>query len=303
MKRIGAVMVIALGGFFLGCGEAEDAGTGENVDPALSRRCAVHDLSDEQNAATETKIVGDLGPEIEESARPPVGSITVPVYFHVINKGTGLANGDVPDKMIADQFDVIQAAYSKTAFKFTNAGTDRTTNATWYTMSPDSSAERTAKTTLRKGGANALNVYLANPGGGLLGWATFPSDYASDSKMDGVVILAGSVPGGDAVPYDLGDTLTHEAGHWFGLYHTFQGGCRPPGDNVKDTPRVAEPNFGCPERQSVDSCPTPDNEGGPDTVRKDLIENFMDYTDDSCMNTFSGGQRTRAQGMWNSYRN
>jgi len=298
MKRIGAVMILALGGFLLGCGEAEDAGPGDNTDPQLSRRCAVHDLSDEEAMATETKIVTALGPELEESARPPVGSITVPVYFHVINKGSGVANGDVADKMISDQFDVLQDAYSKTAFKFVNMGTDRTTNATWYTMSPDSSAERNAKTTLRKGGADALNVYIANPGGGLLGWATFPSDYASDSKMDGVVILAGSLPGGDAEPYALGDTLTHEAGHWFGLYHTFQGGCRAPGDLVKDTPRVAEPNFGCPAVQTVDSCPTPDNEGGPDTIRKDLIENFMDYTDDACMDSFTARQSLRMEWQW-----
>jgi hypothetical protein len=67
---------------------------------------------------------------------------------------------------------------------------------------------------------------------------------------------------------------------------------------VKDTPRVAEPNFGCPDRQSVDSCPTPDNEGGADTIRKDLIENFMDYTDDACMDSFTPRQNLRMEWMW-----
>ena len=299
MKRFGAFMVLGLGGLVLGsCGEAEETNPGGTPDTQLSRRCAVHDLSDEEAMATEEKIISEVGPELEESARPPKGSIKVPVYFHVINKGAGVANGDVPDSMIADQMKVLEDAFADSAFKVEFAGTDRTTNAQWYTMSPDSSAERTAKTTLRKGGADALNVYIANPGGGLLGWATFPSDYKSDPKMDGVVILAGSLPGGDAAPYDLGDTLTHEAGHWFGLYHTFQGGCRPPGDLVKDTPRVAEPNFGCPAVQSVDSCPTPDNEGGVDTIRKDLIENFMDYTDDACMDSFTPRQALRMEWQW-----
>jgi hypothetical protein len=219
-------------------------------------------------------------------------SVDVPVWFHVINKGTGISNGDIPQSQIDDQMAVLNAAYAGTPFTFSLAGVDRTTNATWYTMSPGSTAEKNAKTSLRKGSAGTLNLYSANPGGGLLGWATFPSDYAAKPNMDGVVVLYSSVPGGNAAPYNEGDTGTHEVGHWLGLYHTFQGGCKNPGDSVNDTPSERSAAFGCPVGR--DSCA---NKAGLDP-----ITNFMDYTDDSCMNQFTVSQSTRMDQMHQQYR-
>jgi hypothetical protein len=173
------------------------------------------------------------------------GSVNIPVWFHVINKGTGISNGDVPLTQIQSQIDVLNDSFSgqtggvDTPFRFTLAGTTRTTNSTWFNSCDAASAESQMKTALRVGGANTLNIYSCNPGGGLLGWATFPNWYASDPDMDGVVILYSSVPGGSAAPYNEGDTATHEVGHWVGLYHSFQGGCKRnvnQGDYVADTP-------------------------------------------------------------------
>jgi len=227
-------------------------------------------------------------------AERTVGSVTVPVYFHVINRGAGISNGDIPQTQIDAQLSVLNSAYAATPFRFTLAGVTRTTNTTWYTMSPGSAAEAQAKNALRLGGPGTLNVYSANPGGGLLGWATFPSDYTRSPKNDGVVILYASVPGGAAAPYNEGDTGTHEVGHWLGLYHTFQGGCAGSGDQVSDTPAERSAAFGCPSGR--DSCV------GKKYPGLDPITNFMDYTDDYCMFQFSGGQSARMDAAHLQYR-
>ncbi len=216
---------------------------------------------------------------------------TIPVYWHVINNGTGIANGDIPDSQINSQINVLNAAYQSSGWTFSLSGTDRTTNASWYTAGPGSTAETQMKNALRQGTADDLNIYSNNMGGGLLGWATFPSDYGRNPKLDGVVILLSSVPGGTAAPYNLGDTATHEVGHWMGLYHTFQGGCTKRGDLVSDTPPEKSAAFGCPTGR--DSCP---RDGG------DPITNFMDYTDDACMNTFTVEQDKRMDAQFSAYR-
>ena len=225
---------------------------------------------------------------------PPTTAVVIPVYVHVIHDGV---SGNVSDGAIGAQVDVLNDSFAgqtggvSTRFSFVLAGVTRTLNASWFAMGPGSLAEQQAKTALRQGGAAALNLYTANPGGGYLGWATFPWSYASDPDDDGIVVLYSSLPGGSAIPYDEGDTATHEAGHWLGVYHTFQGGCSKQNDVVSDTPAERSPGYGCPIGRNTCA-----------STGLDPIRNFMDYTDDACMYEFTSGQASRMSGLFEQYR-
>lgn len=255
-------------------------------------RCAAPRLTEEDTKEIDANLKGAVrakGRNPESDTRSANGAFTINVYWHTITSTTGA--GAVPTSQINSQIAILNNAYTNTPFRFVLAAVDTTANNTWYTMGYGSAAESQAKNALRQGGANALNIYSANLGGGLLGWATFPWNYAGSPKMDGVVILYSSVPGGSAAPYNEGDTGTHEVGHWLGLYHTFQGGCAKQNDLVSDT---------APERSAAYGCPV-----GRDTCKGggvDPITNFMDYTDDFCMNTFSPGQASRMDQAWLAYR-
>lgn len=260
-------------------------------------RCAtrhVAEIEAEQiQQALQRFLAGRRGAEPRDA-----GSVTIPVWVHVINQGTGIENGNVPDSQIVAQIAVLNDSYSgvtggeNTPFRFTLAGTTRTTNASWYTMTPGSQEEQQAKAALRVGGPETLNLYTANPEGSLLGWATFPWDYANDPTNDGVVVLYSSVPGGSAEPYNEGDTATHEIGHWLGLFHTFQYNCTPRNDRVTDTPTERSASYGCPVGQ--DSCRL--------LPGLDPVQNFMDYTDDVCMIEFTSGQSSRMDQLHLQYR-
>lgn len=216
---------------------------------------------------------------------------TIDVYFHVIASASGA--GDVSNR-VNQQMAVLSAGYGSTVFSFNLVATTYSENDSWYTAGYGTAAEASMKSALRQGDAETLNIYANGMGGGLLGWATFPSDFATNGTRDGVVILNESMPGGSAAPYNLGDTLTHEVGHWLGLYHTFQGGCRGSGDYVADTPAERSAAYGCPAGR--DSCATRKTPG------LDPIYNFMDYTDDSCMFEFTVDQNTRSWEQWETYR-
>lgn len=145
-----------------------------------------------------------------------------------------------------------------------------------------------------------FNIWTVNFGGfvgrNLLGYAQFPSDSdlrgleadGGSAETDGIVVgykYFGSSEKGNfpdlIAPYDLGRTTTHEVGHWLGLRHIWGDGDCLVDDYCNDTPRAAAPNNSCTINVS---CNTPD-----------MIENYMDYTNDGCMNLFTNDQKIRMQ--------
>jgi PBP1b-binding outer membrane lipoprotein LpoB len=276
---VGAALALA------GCSDVAQAPAEQTQteQAGFTRGCVTQDLSESEQKAVEATLAG----QVKAQARAN-GSVTIKVYWHTITNTSGA--GALTSTKIANQISVLNSAYANTPFRFSLVSTDTTANNSWYTTT-GGTYETQMKNALRKGTAADLNIYSNNMGGGLLGWATFPSSYASAPKMDGVVILYSSLPGGTAAPFNLGDTATHEVGHWLGLYHTFQGGCTSTNDSVSDTPAQGSATSGCPTGR--DSC---------SLAGLDPIDNFMDYSDDACMNKFTAGQVNRMDSMVISYR-
>ncbi|KAF3910922.1 Ulilysin [Dactylellina cionopaga] len=163
--------------------------------------------------------------------------------------------------------------FASTGISFNLSSFTHTENPKWASSGKRSSDELKMKKALRKGGYDELNLYL-RPLDGYLGYCYFPGDFAQGSKdywRDGCDVLQTTVPHGTAFPYDEGKTATHEVGHWFGLFHTFQGGCDE-GDLVDDTPAQWTATGGCPTGKY--SC-TGDKYPGLDPVH-----NYMDYSDE-----------------------
>lgn len=223
----------------------------------------------------------------------PKRTINVPVYVHVMTSKTGA--GNVSDARIARQIDVLNQTYSgqdpdhvggpDTGFRFNLVGTDRIANSTWHGDGQSTSY----RTKTRRGDKGALNIWLVDFD--YLGVATFPWDQAASPGPDGIRVQFSSLPGGRVTHYNEGKTVTHETGHWLGLFHTFQNGCTGPGDEVDDTAAQASPSTGCPVGR--DSCKSP---------VMDPIHNYLDYSFDSCYQSFTAGQVARMKTMWAAYR-
>ncbi|WP_427885162.1 zinc metalloprotease [Kribbella sp. GL6] len=247
------------------------------------------ELSVQEQQAIDARTAQILKSKGHDAKR--LAAASVPVYVHVMLSTSGA--GDVTDNQIAQQIAELNQDYAgqessqaaNTGFTFYLAGTERIKNDQWH--NDKQSTQYRSQT--RQGGKNALNIWLVDFS--YLGIATFPWDYAKSPKIDGIRVQYSSLPGGSATNYNEGKTASHEAGHWFGLYHTFQGGCTSTNDSVADTPAQSSASSECPTGR--DSCSLPG---------LDPIHNYMDYSYDSCYNQFTPGQSSRMSNMWTAYR-
>jgi hypothetical protein len=271
------------------CFDPEDWGLGGSEARGGHGGADHRDISATERRAIERRTDRILAAQGGDGART---SATIPVYVHEMLSKKGA--GNVTSAQISAQIAELNENFggreasgvaADTGFTFTLAGNYEYKNDQWHRDRQST----TYRAQTRKGGATALNIWLVDFS--YLGIATFPWDYAKNPKIDGIRVNYTSLPGGTATNYDLGKTATHEAGHWFGLYHTFQGGCTSTNDEVSDTPAQASSTSGCPAGR--DSCSLPG---------LDPIHNYMDYSYDACYDQFTLGQSTRMDQMWSAYR-
>ncbi|MBK7938926.1 MAG: T9SS type A sorting domain-containing protein [Lewinellaceae bacterium] len=242
--------------------------------------------------------------------------VTIPVVVHVVYFNT---TQNLSDDKILSQIDVLNADFrrlnadaSNTPGVWQSIAADCEINFCMATQDPNGNATtgiQRRQTTVNgfstndnmkffsTGGLDAwdsgkyLNLWVCNLSGGLLGYAQFPGGPAS---TDGVVCdyaYFGTI--GSTQPFHLGRTATHEVGHWLNCYHIWgdDGTSCNGTDSASDTPNQADENYGCPVFPVV-SC-----SNGPNG---DMFMNYMDYTDDACMNLFTNGQKSRMQALFNA---
>ncbi len=133
-----------------------------------------------------------------------------------------------------------------------------------------------------------LNLWVCNLSGHTLGYAVLPG---SPAERDGVVIKYNvfGITGRLVSPYNKGRTATHEIGHWLGLRHLW-GDADCGDDGIADTPSQQTSNDFCPTFPHASSCSI--NGFG------DMFMNFMDFTDDACMNLFTKGQKAEMRSLF-----
>ena len=239
---------------------------------------------------------------------------TIPVVFHVIRRTDG--QGHISESLLRSQIDVLNEDFRAMAgsngaggndarIEFVLASQDPNGNPTtginyhtnnqWFS-DPGPGRHNPMKQQLNWDPSRYLNIYT-NDSAGALGYATFPQQSAGDYR-DGVVLAWNTVgrnnPNGGQ--FNQGRTATHEVGHYFGLFHTFQDGCGSSnnpygsGDRIADTPSHRNPDQSCQTRQS--SCGT----------GATPIHNYMNYSPDACMYEFTSEQINRMRCSLVNYR-
>lgn len=261
--------------------------------------------------------------QIQQNKSGRATIITIPVVVHIIHNGDAVgSNENIAASRVISQIEVLNKDFRRLNADTTNTpagfrpvaadveiefclalrdpngnpmpepGIDRVqrTESTW---SSTTNIDNILKPATIWDPNQYFNIWSVDFGGnGLLGYAQFPEGSglagmptgAQGANSDGVVIVYSSfgLSGSGNAPYNLGRTATHEVGHWLGLRHIWgDGGCGTD-DFCNDTPESDASNRSCPTTHV--SCGT-----------TDMVQNYMDYTNDACMNIFTQDQKTRMQ--------
>jgi len=230
---------------------------------------------------------------------------TIPVVFHVVYN-TSAEN--ISDAQLLSQLQVLNEDFRRTNSDADNTWSQAADTEIEFCLAtvdpngnPTTGITRTStrkksfsysndgvKFSGRTGGVDAwprddyLNIWVCDLGNSLLGYAQFPN--SGSAATDGVVIDYAYTGTNSTYPYDGGRTATHEVGHWLNLRHIWgDGGCGVD-DFVSDTPESDASNGGCPT-------------GHVSCGSVDMIQNYMDYTYDACMNLYTQGQKARMQAV------
>ena len=242
--------------------------------------------------------------------------LTIPVVVHVIHSGVAVGTGEnLSYAQILSQMQALQRDFQNGAVdtgirfclaKFPPSGqswadpgqpgvTRRASPLTQHAIGTEEAALKALDPFPADRYLNIWVVKNITPSG-VIGYARFPGTVPA--ALDGIVMRHDGF-GSNLLPtggkFQLlpdnqdGKILGHEVGHYLDLYHTFHGGCYGPGDQVGDTAAEASPAFGCPVGRNT-------------CGQKDPIDNFMDYTNDTCRVTFTASQAERMRDAILTYR-
>jgi hypothetical protein len=243
--------------------------------------------------------------------------LQVPVVFHIIHNGEPIGIGgnllksriDRQLEILNEDFNRLNEDASETLEEFQSVAASLEIEFVYAKQSPDgfetdgivrvpgsqtnySYQERDILSSESYWPAeDYLNIWVADLAGGSLGWAEFPVsnleglEAASNNRLiDGVTldyVFVGENPESPTFE-SKGRTATHEMGHFFGLRHIWGDGRCSIDDFCEDTPQASSSSIGC--NLSKTTCES-----------LDMVQNFMDYTNDACMNIFTNDQKSRVR--------
>ena len=278
-------------------------GTMEHLAAMMEENPQLESEMKQYNAQIESWIAANEN----ANDRSTAATITIPIVFHILynTPEQNISDAEIESQLVAMNADFMgtnaDASKIPSAFKSLmgkpqiqfclakRTPTGAPTNGIVHKSTTKASftANDAAKYS-SQGGDEAwdtkkyFNIWICNLAGTLLGYGEFPSTtitktygYVGHWKYTGTI--------NSQAPFNLGRTTTHEIGHCLNLRHIW-GDANCGSDGVSDTPTQQTSNSKCPAFPHV-TC-----SNGPNG---DMFMNYMDYSDDACMNMFTVGQTTR----------